>query len=79
MFELETMGFRESNVTELSLVLRNIAIKSKGFSGRALRKLPFLAHALFVKVCRRFQMFHAEYKQFFFKCKNSMGLYFYLK
>lgn len=49
MFELETMGFRESKVSELSLVLRNIAIKSKGFSGRALRKLPFLAHALFVK------------------------------
>lgn len=24
--------------------------KSKGLSGRALRKLPFLAHALFVKV-----------------------------
>uniref|UniRef100_A0A8C7JSK7 Pachytene checkpoint protein 2 homolog n=1 Tax=Oncorhynchus kisutch TaxID=8019 RepID=A0A8C7JSK7_ONCKI len=49
MFELETMGFRESKVSELSLVLRDIAIKSKGFSGRALRKLPFLAHALFVK------------------------------
>ncbi|CAB1333864.1 unnamed protein product [Coregonus sp. 'balchen'] len=49
MFELETMGFRESNVSELSLLLRNISIKSKGLSGRALRKLPFLAHALFVK------------------------------
>ncbi|XP_010882746.1 pachytene checkpoint protein 2 homolog [Esox lucius] len=49
MFELETMGFRECNVSELSLVLRNIATKSKGLSGRALRKLPFLAHALFVK------------------------------
>ncbi|KAJ8004829.1 hypothetical protein DPEC_G00140370 [Dallia pectoralis] len=49
MYELETMGFRESKVSELSLCLRNIAIKSKGLSGRALRKLPFLAHALFVK------------------------------
>ncbi|KAL0985470.1 hypothetical protein UPYG_G00157300 [Umbra pygmaea] len=49
MFELETMGFRKCNVSELSLVLRNISIKSIGLSGRALRKLPFLAHALFVK------------------------------
>ncbi|XP_035241560.1 pachytene checkpoint protein 2 homolog [Anguilla anguilla] len=49
MFELQTMGFLESNVSELSLALRDIAVKSKGFSGRALRKLPFLAHALFVK------------------------------
>ncbi|XP_038567552.1 pachytene checkpoint protein 2 homolog [Micropterus salmoides] len=49
MFELETMGFAESEVSEHSLSLRNIALKSKGLSGRALRKLPFLAHALFVK------------------------------
>ncbi|KAI3360466.1 hypothetical protein L3Q82_002362 [Scortum barcoo] len=49
MFELETMGFAESEVSEHSLKLRNIALKSKGLSGRALRKLPFLAHALFVK------------------------------
>ncbi|KAL2084031.1 hypothetical protein ACEWY4_019549 [Coilia grayii] len=49
MFELQTMDFKESNVSQLSLVLRSIAIKSKGLSGRALRKLPFLAHALFVK------------------------------
>ncbi|KAJ3598623.1 hypothetical protein NHX12_002128 [Muraenolepis orangiensis] len=49
MFELETMGFAESEVSENSLILRNIAKKSKGLSGRTLRKLPFLAHALFVK------------------------------
>ncbi|KPP74392.1 pachytene checkpoint protein 2-like [Scleropages formosus] len=49
MLELETMGFQENNVSELSLILRDIAAKSKGLSGRALRKLPFLAHALFVK------------------------------
>lgn len=49
IFELETMGFAESEVSQHSLTLRNIAIKSKGLSGRALRKLPFLAHALFVK------------------------------
>ncbi|KAJ8415829.1 hypothetical protein AAFF_G00403860 [Aldrovandia affinis] len=49
MFELETIDFLESNVSELSLTLRNVAGKSNGFSGRALRKLPFLAYALFVK------------------------------
>ncbi|KAM4579844.1 pachytene checkpoint protein 2 homolog isoform 1-T1 [Odontesthes bonariensis] len=49
MYELETMGFAQSEVSEHSLNLRSIALKSKGLSGRALRKLPFLAHALFVK------------------------------
>ncbi|XP_017164701.1 pachytene checkpoint protein 2 homolog isoform X2 [Poecilia reticulata] len=49
MYELETMGFVRSDVSEHSLKLRNIAVKSKGLSGRALRKLPFLAHALFVQ------------------------------
>ncbi|KAM9309664.1 pachytene checkpoint protein 2 homolog [Pholidichthys leucotaenia] len=49
MFELETMGFAKSEVSKHSLKLRNIALKSQGLSGRALRKLPFLAHALFVK------------------------------
>lgn len=49
MFELETMSFAESEVSQHSLNLRSIAIKSEGLSGRALRKLPFLAHALFVK------------------------------
>lgn len=49
LFELETMGYAESEVSQHSLTLRNIAIKSRGLSGRALRKLPFLAHAMFVK------------------------------
>lgn len=49
MYELETIGFARTEVSEHSLKLRNIAIKSKGLSGRTLRKLPFLAHALFVK------------------------------
>ncbi|XP_077455436.1 pachytene checkpoint protein 2 homolog isoform X1 [Stigmatopora argus] len=49
IFELETMGCAKNEVSEHSLVLRNIAIKCKGLSGRVLRKLPFLAHALFVK------------------------------
>ncbi|CAM4704974.1 unnamed protein product [Leuciscus chuanchicus] len=47
--ELGTMNFMESDVTHLSLSLRNIAQKSVGLSGRALRKIPFLAHALFGK------------------------------
>ncbi|XP_076009938.1 pachytene checkpoint protein 2 homolog [Genypterus blacodes] len=49
LFELETMGFATSEVSEHSLTLMNIALKSKGLSGRALRKLPFLTHALFIK------------------------------
>ncbi|KAM9783250.1 pachytene checkpoint protein 2 homolog [Neosynchiropus ocellatus] len=49
LFELETMGFARSEVSEHSLTLWNIALTSKGLSGRALRKAPFLAHALFVK------------------------------
>ncbi|XP_062322805.1 pachytene checkpoint protein 2 homolog isoform X1 [Osmerus eperlanus] len=49
VFELETMGFAESEVSVHSLVLWRLALKSKGLSGRVLRKLPFLAHALFVK------------------------------
>ncbi|XP_048009180.1 pachytene checkpoint protein 2 homolog [Megalobrama amblycephala] len=47
--ELGTMNFMESDVTHLSLSLRNIAQRSVGLSGRALRKIPFLAHALYGK------------------------------
>uniref|UniRef100_A0A672J7D1 Pachytene checkpoint protein 2 homolog n=1 Tax=Salarias fasciatus TaxID=181472 RepID=A0A672J7D1_SALFA len=47
--DLESISFAESEMSKHSLKLRNIALKSKGLSGRALRKLPFLAHALFVK------------------------------
>ncbi|XP_048773297.2 pachytene checkpoint protein 2 homolog [Ostrea edulis] len=46
---LEVMKFIEKNVTKLSLQLRDIAVKSHGLSGRTLRKLPFIAHALFVQ------------------------------
>ncbi|XP_066572121.1 pachytene checkpoint protein 2 homolog isoform X2 [Amia ocellicauda] len=48
--ELQMLGFLENNISELSLSLKRIAVKSKGLSGRGLRKLPFLAHALYVKV-----------------------------
>ncbi|KAK3515793.1 hypothetical protein QTP70_032939 [Hemibagrus guttatus] len=47
--ELDTLNYIESNVTELSLHLQKIAKKSVGLSGRTLRKIPFLAHALYAK------------------------------
>ncbi|XP_063113984.1 pachytene checkpoint protein 2 homolog isoform X1 [Cavia porcellus] len=47
--ELEMIGFIENNVSKLSLFLREISRKSEGLSGRVLRKLPFLAHALYVQ------------------------------
>ncbi|XP_045422466.1 pachytene checkpoint protein 2 homolog isoform X2 [Lemur catta] len=48
--ELEMIGFVENNVSKLSLLLSDISRKSEGLSGRVLRKLPFLAHALYVQV-----------------------------
>uniref|UniRef100_A0A2K6EY46 Pachytene checkpoint protein 2 homolog n=2 Tax=Propithecus coquereli TaxID=379532 RepID=A0A2K6EY46_PROCO len=47
--ELEMIGFIENNVSKLSLLLSDISRKSEGLSGRVLRKLPFLAHALYVQ------------------------------
>ncbi|XP_015273207.1 PREDICTED: pachytene checkpoint protein 2 homolog [Gekko japonicus] len=47
--ELEVIGYVENDVSKLSLVLKEIARKSEGLSGRVLRKLPFLAHALYVQ------------------------------
>ncbi|XP_075068792.1 pachytene checkpoint protein 2 homolog [Mixophyes fleayi] len=47
--DLEMIGYVENNVSKLSLLLNNISRKSEGLSGRALRKLPFLAHALFIQ------------------------------
>ncbi|MGH0136413.1 UNVERIFIED_CONTAM: hypothetical protein FKN15_061060 [Acipenser sinensis] len=54
--ELEMLGFLENKVSELSLLLNKIAQKSKGLSGRALRKLPFLAHALYIQVLFTFYL-----------------------
>ncbi|EPY84988.1 thyroid receptor-interacting protein 13 [Camelus ferus] len=48
--ELEMIGFIENNVSKLSLLLSEISRKSEGLSGRVLRKLPFLAHALYIQV-----------------------------
>lgn len=44
------MRFVENDATRLSLQLRDIAQQSQGLSGRTLRKLPFLAHALYGQV-----------------------------
>ncbi|KAG8572262.1 hypothetical protein GDO81_011996, partial [Engystomops pustulosus] len=47
--DLEMIGYVENNVSKLSLLLNDISRKSVGLSGRVLRKLPFLAHALFIQ------------------------------
>ncbi|KAM9308240.1 pachytene checkpoint protein 2 homolog [Gastrophryne carolinensis] len=47
--DLEMIGYVENNVSKLSLLLNSISKKSEGLSGRVLRKIPFLAHALFVQ------------------------------
>jgi SpoVK/Ycf46/Vps4 family AAA+-type ATPase len=39
----------DASQSQLACMLKNIAEKSQGLSGRALRKLPFLAHAMFVQ------------------------------
>eukprot|EP00053_Salpingoeca_punica_P008296 m.74823 g.74823 ORF g.74823 m.74823 type:complete len:439 (+) comp14538_c0_seq1:165-1481(+) len=48
---LKLMRFVSSDSTRPSLMLYEIAKKCEGFSGRTLRKLPFLAHALFIQTC----------------------------
>ncbi|XP_052817296.1 pachytene checkpoint protein 2 homolog [Mya arenaria] len=49
MRSLEFMRFVENNVSKDSLQLREIAVKSYGLSGRTLRKLPFIAHSMFIQ------------------------------
>uniref|UniRef100_A0A2C9JZN1 Pachytene checkpoint protein 2 homolog n=1 Tax=Biomphalaria glabrata TaxID=6526 RepID=A0A2C9JZN1_BIOGL len=46
---LEATRFIENGATYHSLYLYKIASKSLGLSGRSLRKLPFLAHALYLQ------------------------------
>lgn len=45
--ELQVSNMIENDATKLSIFLWKIAEMSEGFSGRTLRKIPFLAHALF--------------------------------
>ncbi|CAN2390603.1 Thyroid hormone receptor interactor 13 [Pristimantis euphronides] len=47
--DLEMIDYVENNVSKLSLLLNDISRKSEGLSGRVLRKLPFLAHALYIQ------------------------------
>ncbi|KAG8442661.1 hypothetical protein GDO86_011449, partial [Hymenochirus boettgeri] len=47
--DLEMIGYMENNISKLSLQLNEISRKSEGLSGRVLRKLPFLAHALYLQ------------------------------
>ncbi|XP_060637463.2 pachytene checkpoint protein 2 homolog [Anolis sagrei] len=49
LHELEMIGYLENDVSKLSLILKAISRKSEGLSGRVLRKLPFLAHALYIQ------------------------------
>ncbi|ELU08640.1 hypothetical protein CAPTEDRAFT_163622 [Capitella teleta] len=48
---LSAMQCTENSATQLSLKLKHVAIKSEGLSGRTLRKLPFIAHAMFLQSC----------------------------
>ncbi|XP_038626267.1 pachytene checkpoint protein 2 homolog [Tachyglossus aculeatus] len=47
--ELGILDFIESTVSKTSIMLNEISRKSEGLSGRVLRKLPFLAHALYIQ------------------------------
>eukprot|EP00794_Sanderia_malayensis_P019000 gene19000-20912_t len=47
--QLFSVRFVDNAATHSSLYLREISKKCYGLSGRALRKLPFLAHALFIQ------------------------------
>ncbi|XP_052269478.1 pachytene checkpoint protein 2 homolog isoform X2 [Dreissena polymorpha] len=46
---LEFMRFVENTFNRDSLQLKEISEKSHGLSGRTLRKLPFIAHAMFIQ------------------------------
>ncbi|XP_029633681.1 pachytene checkpoint protein 2 homolog [Octopus sinensis] len=47
---LEITGYADNDATKLSLQLLTISQKSYGLSGRTLRKMPFIAHALYLRV-----------------------------
>jgi hypothetical protein len=42
----------KDDLLALAIGLYQVAHATEGFSGRALRKLPFQAHAFFVQVCK---------------------------
>ena len=47
----QDQGAMNVGTASLKEALMSVAEKAEGFSGRALRKLPFQAHAFFVQVC----------------------------
>jgi len=48
---LKMMGLQENKANSTSFRLLEVARKSYGLSGRTLRKLPFIAHAMFLHNC----------------------------
>ena len=44
------LGYEENSETKHSLLLFELCRESQGISGRTLRKIPFLAQALFLQV-----------------------------
>lgn len=46
---LEITSYAENDATRLSLQLLRISEESYGLSGRTLRKMPFMAHAMFIR------------------------------
>ncbi|XP_063595540.1 pachytene checkpoint protein 2 homolog [Penaeus indicus] len=50
--ELTLIKMAETKATQPSLLLMKIAEQSQGLSGRTLRKIPFLAHALYIHTPR---------------------------
>ncbi|KAG6802847.1 pachytene checkpoint protein 2 [Apis mellifera caucasica] len=46
---LKRMGYEETSQTKNSLKLMELSQESLGFSGRILRKIPFLAHAFYLR------------------------------
>lgn len=49
---LKLLGYEENSNTKNSLKLLELSRASAGLSGRTLRKIPFLAHALHVSTDR---------------------------
>ena len=47
MSYLKNLGYEENSSTKHSLMLLELSIESVGMSGRAIKKIPFLAHALY--------------------------------
>ena len=86
---LEMMRLLENEATRLSLRLRDIARsslsylfnpythylyrKSVGLSGRTLRKIPFLAHALYIQVRMRVCIVCGDHK--ITGCRRAAGAY----